>query len=240
MYIDLQQKDASALENKNGLEQKSFNFEIKLLDDDNEQGIIEGYGAVFGNVDCYCDIIEPSAFNNWLLKEKKNKLPMLWQHNIDEPIGYWEEITVDAIGLKVRGRLLINECEKAKEIYAFIKSGVITGLSIGYRTLDAFWDFANEVRLLKDLELIEISPCICPANDIARVTDVKNQNNEGELNIRLAEKGLISVGFSHKQAKAILSKGFKSILDRDDLKEDQRDVEKDVLASMQSLIDVFK
>lgn len=240
MYIDLQEKDASALENKNGLEQKAFVFELKTVDIEGEQGVIEGYGAVFGNVDCYCDVIEPTAFDNWLAKPKRNKLPMLWQHNIDEPIGYWEVIGVDSIGLKVRGRLLLDASEKAREIYAFIKNEVVTGLSIGYRVIDAFWDFANEVRMLKDLELIEISPCICPANDIARVTDVKNQNNEGELNIRLAEKGLISVGFSHKQAKAILSKGFKSILDRDDLKEDQRDVEKDVLASMQSLIDVFK
>jgi phage head maturation protease len=46
-------------------------FEIKSFDD--EAGTFEGYGAVFGNVDSYGDIIVKGAFANHLVGNEISK-----------------------------------------------------------------------------------------------------------------------------------------------------------------------
>lgn len=209
-------------------EQKNFNFEFSVAED--EPGTITGYGSVFGNVDSWGDIVEKGAF----IKSLGNRvIPVLWQHNTDEPIGVWTEITEDDYGLKMKGRLLIDDVQKAKEAYALIKSGAINGLSIGYTVKDYSLNKTENQRLLKDIELYEVSLVTFPANEKAIVTSVKS-----ELTIRDAERALTDAGFSQKRAKSILAKGFKSAIDRDDQTE-QCDAEIKTLESIRRLLDIF-
>jgi len=55
-----------------------------------------------------------------------------------------------------------------------MKSGVLDSLSIGYRVLEARPGLKSGERLLSKLELHEISLVTFPANDRAKITQVKN------------------------------------------------------------------
>ena len=52
---------------------------------DTETGSVSGYGAVFHNIDLGQDKILPGAFSRTL--RSKRKVPMLWHHKDDQPIG---------------------------------------------------------------------------------------------------------------------------------------------------------
>lgn len=160
-----------------------FGLELKEV---SEEGTLSGYGAVFGNVDEYGDRIVPGAFAKSLTKRMANgaSLPMLWAHDSHQPIGMFSDIAEDRKGLKVTGRLVL-EVPKAKEALALLKAGAIKGLSIGYRTLAD--QIEGNVRLLKEIDLWEISLTTFPANGKAVVTAVKSSHPIDELARRLRD-----------------------------------------------------
>ena len=190
---------------------KSFNFELKAVQED---GFFSGYGAVFGNVDWYNDVILPGAFKASLEKwQSKNKMPpVLWNHNDSEPIGVYTQIYEDEKGLFVEGKLLIDDVPRAKSTYALLKAGAIDGLSIGYSTKKANQQ-GNGVRELIEVDIGEISIVTQPANDRSLITSVKNILEGGELpTLPEFEKFLRESGFSKSQSTAIASKGLRSLL----------------------------
>jgi HK97 family phage prohead protease len=96
----------------------------------------------------------------------------LWQHKQDEPIGVFEQMFEDEMGLYVQGRLLLDVA-RAREAYALLKQGAISGLSIGYSPTQYKIDANNGTRILSEIELWEISLVTFPANAAAGVTVVK-------------------------------------------------------------------
>lgn len=190
---------------------KSFNLEIKAVQED---GFFSGYGAVFGNVDWYNDVILPGAFAKSLEKwAEKNKMPpVLWNHNDGEPIGVYTNIYEDSKGLFVEGRLLIDDVPRAKSTHALLKAGAIDGLSIGYKTKKANQQ-TNGIRELIELDIGEISIVTMPANEQSLVTSVKSKLEEGELpTLPEFEKFLRESGFSKTQSTAIAGKGLRHLL----------------------------
>lgn len=185
------------------LDRKSFATEWKA---DGATGVIEGYGAVFGNVDTYGDIILRGAFGNSM---GKRKVKMLWQHDPSQPIGVWDEMREDDRGLYMKGRVL-STVEKGKEAIALMEAGAIDGLSIGYKTVDA--EYTNGNRILKEIDLWETSIVTFPANEMAGAS-LKSIETERDL-----ERILIDCGLSRKAAKAIAAngKGYLSLRDADD------------------------
>lgn len=193
------------------MNRKSFNLEIKAVQED---GFFSGYGAVFGNVDWYNDVILPGAFAKSLEKwAVKNKMPpVLWNHNDGEPIGVYTSIYEDEKGLFVEGRLLIDDVPRAKSTHALLKAGAIDGLSIGYKTKKANQQ-TNGIRELVELDLGEISIVTMPANEESLITSVKSKLEEGELpTLPEFEKFLRESGFSKSQATAIAGKGLRHLL----------------------------
>lgn len=188
------------------MERFDCGLEIKSLTD---EGVIEGYGAVFGNVDNGGDKIMPGAFVDGLATGRRagRTVKMLWNHDPSTPIGVWEDLAEDAKGLWGKGRLVM-EVPKAREVHALMKAGAISGLSIGYRTRVSEPD--GTVRLLKAVELYEISPVTFPMNDRAKVTMVKADGADAvieklkagdrltEREFELLAKGL---GLSNSQAE---------------------------------------
>lgn len=190
---------------------KSFNLEIKAVQED---GFFSGYGAVFGNIDWYNDVILPGAFTASIAKWRaKNKMPpVLWNHNDSEPIGIYTNIYEDEKGLYVEGKLLIDDVPRAKSTHALLKAGAIDGLSIGYSTKKANQQ-TNGVRELVEVDLSEISIVTQPANERSLITSVKSKLDDGELpTLPEFEKFLRESGFSKNQATAIASKGLRSLL----------------------------
>lgn len=153
---------------------KDFALQVKDLSED---GTFEGYGSVFGNVDSYGEKVMPGAFVESLSRHKRegSNVLMLWNHDSQQPIGVWEDLAEDAKGLWGKGRFLLD-IQKAREVYTLAKNRAIGGLSIGYRETDTDQD--GQVRLLKKLELYEISPVTFPANRRARIENVKSDNME--------------------------------------------------------------
>lgn len=153
---------------------KDFPLQVKDLSD---EGTFEGYGSVFGNRDSYGDKVMPGSFVGSLAKHKRegSKVLMLWQHNPDEPIGVWDDLAEDAKGLWGKGRIIMDT-QRGREAHALMKAGAIQGLSIGYRVIKSEPD-GNDM-LLKEMDLLEISPVSFPANRRARIEAVKNEKME--------------------------------------------------------------
>ena len=122
-----------------------------------EGAVIEGYASRFGLPDQGGDIVAKGAFGASLarLAAKGDKVRMLWQHDPTKPIGVWDEIREDGVGLWVKGRLL-SEVTLAREAATLIDAGAIDGLSIGYRTIRAEKDGQGR-RVLTEVELWEVS-----------------------------------------------------------------------------------
>lgn len=183
-----------------------------------ESGEFEGYGSVFGVKDSYDDVVVPGAFSKSLHSwREKNALPaMLWQHQMDEPIGVYTEMKEDDVGLYVKGRLLIDDDPLSKRAHAHMKAGSLTGLSIGYMLKDWEYDREKGVFLLKEIDLWEVSPVTFPSNDEARVSDVKSAFARGETpSQKSIERVLRDVGLSRTQAKAFMAGGYGNLSQRD-------------------------
>lgn len=170
-------------------------------------GVIEGYGSVFGNVDSYGDIVVAGAFERTLVAAKaEGRLPaMLWQHNPDEPIGVWTEMRQDKRGLVVKGQVAMTT-QRGREAFELIKMGALSGLSIGYSTVKSTFDEQTGVRSLVDLDLWEVSPVTFPANGAARITAAK----AAITTERDFETFLRDSGFSRSEAERITLHGFKA------------------------------
>jgi HK97 family phage prohead protease len=199
-------------------------FEFKLAGASADAMTFSGYGAVFGNVDSYGDVIEMGAFAAWLgdVETGKQRRPaMLSQHggigmNAEDlvPVGVWTSLTEDSHGLKVAGKLA--DTQRGREIHTLMKMGALDGLSIGYVARDsAPGTKPGERRRLKRIDVMEISPVTFPANTRALVSAVKAAGRPS--NIRDFEDSLREqLGFSKLEAKKIASLSWSSLSHRDD------------------------
>ncbi|HCR1107422.1 TPA: HK97 family phage prohead protease [Klebsiella aerogenes] len=190
-------------------------LQIKAVSDSGE---FEGYGSVFGVKDSYSDIVTAGAFSKSLdAWGQKGGLPaLLWQHKQDEPIGVYTEMREDANGLFVKGRLLIDDDPLAKRAHAHMKAGSLSGLSIGYSLKDYEYDKAKDAFMLKEIDLWEVSLVTFPANDEARISNVKSAIAAGELpRPREFERVLRDAGLSRTQAKAFMAEGYSALNPRD-------------------------
>ena len=143
--------------------------EFKTISDTGE---IEGYASTFGNRDLVGDIVQRGAFVRSLKGRPAAQIAMLWSHDHKRPIGVWDEVEEDGIGLRVKGRILTNTRDGA-DAFEFAKAGAARGLSIGYRTLKARRSAEKKARLLDEVDLFEISLLPIQANSLARVESVK-------------------------------------------------------------------
>lgn len=190
-------------------------FQIKSI---NDAGEFEGYGSVFGVKDAYDDIVVKGAFQKSLdkWKEKDDFPSLLWQHKMDEPIGVYTSMVEDDKGLIVSGRLLIEDDPLARRAHAHMKARSIRGLSIGYILNDWEYDKDKGAFLLKEIDLWEVSVVTFPANDEARISEVKTLLERGETPPpSKVERALRDVGFSRSEAKAFMAKGYSAIAQRD-------------------------
>lgn len=147
------------------METKDFMFDIKSVEDN---GIVEGYAAVFGNKDLGNDIIDPGAFKK-TINERKN-VPLLWYHQPPEVLGLVFEMEEDNKGLKSRSQINLDT-QLGREKFSLIRQGAIKGMSIGFEAIKETWD--GTVRRLKEIRLWEISLVTFPMNPLAQVTGIK-------------------------------------------------------------------
>jgi len=141
-------------------------IETKMLADD--AGAISGLAWKYDTPDRIGDIIEPGAF-----AKAAFPLPMLFGHDGNDPVGIWESGADKAGGWTIKGKLLVDEVARAREVRALVKAGAVRGLSIGFQTKDAKARPGGG-RTIKRLELLEVSLVTIPMHPGARVTAAKD------------------------------------------------------------------
>ena len=212
-----ERKVVRPLERKSGepgrRETRAFTLSLKATGDD---GTIEGYGSVFGVRDNWDDIIAKGAFAASLAAHKAaGTMPaMLWQHSSEAPIGVWTDMVEDDKGLYIKGQLVMDTV-RGKEAHALLKAGAINGLSIGFMSKQWAYDRDTDVRTLTEVDLWEVSLVTFPANEKARVTNVKASPDE-LATPKDAERILREAGFSKSDATAIVSRVMRMGEERSD------------------------
>lgn len=141
-------------------------IETKLLSDD--AGAISGVGWRYDQPDRIGDMIAPGA-----LAKASFPLPMLAFHDLGDPIGTWDSAEDKAGAWHIKGRLLVDEVARAREVRALVRAGAIKGLSIGFITGKAE-PRQGGGRLIKTLELIEVSLVTVGLHPGAKVTSAKS------------------------------------------------------------------
>lgn len=163
-------------------------------------GVVEGHAALFDVVDDSGDVIESGAF-----EPLQRNIKMLLQHDSHSlPVGVWDDVHEDAKGLFVKGRIS-TDIEKGRELLTMIGLGAIDGLSIGYRTLEFEAKAGGDGRLLKKVDLFEVSFVTFPMQSGARL-DLSSLSTVREL-----EMALRDAGFSRKTATGIAAYGFHGL-----------------------------
>lgn len=150
---------------------------LELKDDAAPKGVIEGYASIFNEVDRGNDIVLPGAFTKSLRDKRSTRLPMLVGHAQRIPVGVWQEMREDSKGLFVRGWIDI-ESQDGGQLYRVMKQKAEIGISIGYRAIQVEYrqeKDRDQIRLLKEVDLYEISLVTIPMCDGARITAVKSQ-----------------------------------------------------------------
>jgi HK97 family phage prohead protease len=176
------------------------NIKVKLEADDRRT--FSGYASVFNGVDSYGDTIMPGAYAE-TLENRSRPVQMRWNH-LGPVIGKWTKIYEDEKGLYVEGELTPDH-SVAEDVYASLKHGAITGLSIGYRPVKSM---ENETggEDLYEIDLIEISVVESPADMNAQIASVKSKINDAN-SLKEIESLLRDVGgFSRSDATSLVSR----------------------------------
>lgn len=148
-------------------------IEIKAQITATEAGEITGLAWPFGSPDRVGDVIEKGAF------DQPTSLPMLFAHDQGQVVGVWESISETPEGLTVKGRLLVDDVERAREVRAMIRAGAVSGLSIGFVTKAATRHAKG--RNISALALHEISIVAVPAHPGAQITSLKSVTSESDM-----------------------------------------------------------
>ena len=143
-------------------------FLLEAKFDAGDDGAIEGKAWDFTTPDRIGDMIEPAAF-----RKAAFPLPMLFGHDQNDPVGIWTEAAEAKGGFMMKGRLLIEDLGRAREVRALVRAGAVKGLSIGFTTKKAVARTGGG-RTIKDLELHEVSLVTLPMHPGARVTSAKS------------------------------------------------------------------
>ncbi|MDL9944979.1 HK97 family phage prohead protease [Gordonia sp. ABSL11-1] len=161
------------------------------------EGEFIGYASTFGNTDIQGDRVMPGAFAKSLdaMASGGQVTPILWMHRATDPKAFVGEIKsareTDE-GLEIHAALDTDTPEGAAA-YKAVKARRITTLSIGYATRDAV-KASDGVQELRDLDLMEVSLVLRPANDRAVITASKSGDNaEDKSVIVIARKALAAV-----------------------------------------------
>lgn len=143
-------------------------IEIKAALSVTDEGEITGVAWPFGSADRVGDVIGKGAITS------PGNLPMLFAHDQAQVIGVWDHIEETDEGLTVKGRLLIDDVERAREVRAMIQNKAVSGLSIGFVTKNAKRHAKG--RTITAAQLHEISVVAVPCHPGAQITSIKSDD----------------------------------------------------------------
>ncbi|MHA1221226.1 MAG: HK97 family phage prohead protease [Candidatus Heimdallarchaeota archaeon] len=160
------------------MEKKTFSYEFKQLTEDEDFFFIEGIVSD-NSIDRADDIVTSGSVIDSVNKFGLPKF--FYQHNSNDPIGVWESIK--QVGAQTIGiAKLPKGCQDIEKIVKLVKMGAMGGFSIGFNILEKP-DFKDEVRIIKEIEVLEISLVSIPCNSNAIITGVKSDKTTEESKV---------------------------------------------------------
>lgn len=105
------------------------------------------------------DLVPSSVWEKGMVNYLKNPVILAF-HDHDDPVGRMTEHKVDEKGLWIKARV----SAAAEDVFNKVKDGLITAFSIGFRVLDAEYNSAVDLFVIKEVELLEISLVSIPCN----------------------------------------------------------------------------
>ncbi|WP_080948306.1 HK97 family phage prohead protease [Moraxella bovoculi] len=144
---------------------------VKSVTDTDDERIITGI-ATTPSTDRDDDILEPTGVKFAL------PIPLLWQHNHNQPIGEVIQATITEKGIEIVAKIAkIADDGKLKErideAWQSIKSGLVKCLSVGFKIKEYSYIENSWGLHIKEWEWWELSIVTIPANADAVITSVK-------------------------------------------------------------------
>jgi HK97 family phage prohead protease len=149
---------------------RSFDFEVRNIDSDDDGLTLEGYAAVFDiptpihdRLGEYDETVARGAFT----KTISERTPVLqFDHGTHPmigsiPLGSIRKIQEDDQGLFVRARLSDNWL--VQPVREAIQEGSIRGMSFQFAVLRDKWNTDKTARTIHEVKLYELGPVVFPA-----------------------------------------------------------------------------
>lgn len=156
---------------------KSYRFKFKVTNvtkDASGECVIEGY-ANTSTKDRVGDVVLPSAFEKSLSTYMSNPV-LLRDHDWTDVAGKVIHAEITDKGLFVKARV----SDTRPDVKTLVREGCLSTMSIGYNELDADMDESTQTKIVKELELLEISIVSVPANTEAKFTVVSEEKAPAE------------------------------------------------------------
>lgn len=134
---------------------------------------IQGYASLWGVADLAGDVLVQGAFAASLAQAGSGGIRMLHQHVEAVPVGVWDEVVEDDMGLLVRGRIM-DWTPEGRLAQTLARAGALDGLSIGYRSRRAHRE--GRLRVLSEVDLWEVSLVTFPMLPGARFGVVRHDD----------------------------------------------------------------
>jgi HK97 family phage prohead protease len=106
-------------------------FDLRAAADDGAS--FDGYASTSWHVDSYLTAFAPGAWTK-TLKEQRDRVLVLWQHDPYVPIGRPTAMSEDSVGLKVSAHVT-DGTQAGRDAMALLRDEVPLGLSVGFRTI---------------------------------------------------------------------------------------------------------
>ena len=180
--------------NKN-MEQRSYNFEIRAEQNEDEIGVITGRPIVYNSktdLGFFDEVIERGALNGadlrdvrFLVNHDISKVPLARSRNNNA--NSTMQLMPDDQGMAIRVNLDIKNNSEARNLYSAIERGDISGMSFMFRVDDEEWSElesdhpTRHIRKISDV--VEVSAVTFPAYED---TSISVRNKEALDNAKLA------------------------------------------------------
>jgi uncharacterized protein len=155
---------------------------------------IKGYASVFRCIDQAHDIIKEGAFKE-TITQRNYPIKLLWQHDANNPIGSILHIKEDHYGLLIKATIT-NHTQIGREATELIKSGIVTGLSVGIVPTKCTTTSKGYNEILEAI-LYEISVVTFPANLYAKIDSIQDKTVSDNLTQLISSAKALKLSLSN-------------------------------------------
>ncbi|MCM3730064.1 HK97 family phage prohead protease [Fictibacillus nanhaiensis] len=175
---------------------------IEIRSVDEQENLIEGYINKFNSDSQFMGFFEQvdrNAFNRTL--SDGHNIMGLYNHDSAKVLGSTKtgslQLHTDEVGLRFSLKINPN-VSYAKDVYELVRSGDVDGCSFGFYVLDDEWtvrEDGTELRVLKDIELIEVTitpfPAYTSSEANCRSYDNYIQDKQAKEDLELRQKQIV-------------------------------------------------